>query len=117
MKMVINNNRKIFALQKEFSELFPGLKIVFFAKPSKPGAPPSIKLVKQGSKTLQECRAIHHEGIIEILPTMDISEIKENFRDLFGLSVEIIQKSGEDFDERAVIEKLTILEINDLYAL
>jgi hypothetical protein len=117
MKMVINNNRKIFAIQNEFNALFPGLKIVFFAKPSKPGAPPSIKLVKEESKTLQECRAIHHEGVIEILPTMDISEIKENFRDQFGLSVEIIQQSGEDFDERAVIERLTIQEINDQYSL
>ena len=43
MKIVINNKRRIFAIQEEFSTMFPGLVIAFFAKPSRPGAAPSKK--------------------------------------------------------------------------
>jgi hypothetical protein len=112
MKIVINNHRKIFAIQEEFSNMFPGLKIVFLAKPSKPGSPPSTKLVTHSGKTLQECRAIHKEGTIEILPSMNISDVKENFRDVYGLSVEIFQKAENGNYEDPVSDKLTFEEIN-----
>jgi hypothetical protein len=112
MKIVINNNRKIFAIQEEFSAMFPGLTIAFYAKPSHPGAPPSTKLIRHSGKTLQDCRAIGNEGIIEILPSMNISDVKENFRDVYGLSVEIFQKSGNSSDEKPGGDNLTLEEIN-----
>jgi len=93
MKIDINNNRKIFAIQEEFSTVFPALEIEFYAKPSKQGAAPSKNLIRHSSKTLKECRAVSYDGTIEILPTMDPADIKENFRDIFGLSVEIVKKS------------------------
>jgi len=111
MKIVINNNRKIFAIQEEFSNMFPGLKIEFFAKPSRPGAAPSKKLVRHSSKTLQDCRAISKEGTIDILPSMNISDLKENFRDIYGLSVEIFQKAENGSYENPVSDKQTIEEI------
>ena len=112
MKIVINNSRKIFAIQEEFSKMFPGLKIVFFAKPSKPGAAPSKKLIRHSGKTLQECRAISMEGTIEILPSMIISYLKENFRDAYVLSVEIFQKGENGSNENPVSDNLTLEEID-----
>jgi len=97
--------------------MFPGLKIVFFAKPSKPGAAPSKKVVRHSGKTLQECRAISKEGTIEILPSMNISDLKENFRDVYGLSVEIFQKAGNDSNKDPVSDNLTIEEVNKQYSL
>jgi len=112
MKIVINNNRKIFAIQEEFSIMFPGLKIEFFAKPSRSGAAPSKKLVRHSSKTLQDCRAISKEGTIDILPSMNISDLKENFRDIYGLSVEIFQKAENGSYENPFSDKLTLEEAN-----
>ncbi|MCX6286693.1 MAG: hypothetical protein NTY96_06220 [Bacteroidetes bacterium] len=112
MKIVINNNRKIFAIQEEFSTMFPDLKIVFHAKPSRPGAAPSPKLVTHSSKTLQECRSINREGTIEILPTMNISDLKGNLRDIFGLSAEIFRKAENGEDEQPVSGKHTLGETN-----
>jgi non-canonical (house-cleaning) NTP pyrophosphatase len=112
MKIVINNNRKIFAIQEEFSKMFPRLKIEFFAKPSRPGAIPSKKLVRHSSKTLQDCRAISREGTIDILPSMNISDLKENFRDVYGLSVEIFRKAENGAAENPVSDKLTLEETN-----
>jgi hypothetical protein len=112
MKIVINNNRKLFALQEEFTLAFPGLTLEFHAKPARPGASPSEKLVSHSSKTLQECRAIHNEGTVEILPSMRISDVKAIFRDIFGLSVEILQKTEKGVNIDPGNEKLTVEEIS-----
>jgi hypothetical protein len=117
MKIIINNHRKIFAIQEEFNTLFPGLKILFYAKPSHPGASPSNKLVEHSSKTLQDCRAIHNEGTLNILPTMNISDLKGNFRDIFGLSVEIVKNGDSESEEAAFSDKQTIGEISRQYSM
>jgi ribosomal protein L36 len=112
MKIVINNNRKIFAIQEEFSNMFPGLEIDFYAKSSQHGGAPSKKLVRHSSKTLQECRVIRREGTIEILPTMNISDLKGNLRDIFGLSAEIFRKAENGSDEIPASDELTLEETN-----
>lgn len=101
MKISINNHRKIHAVQEEFNTVFPDLKLLFHAKPSKEGGAPSEKMVTHPGKTLQECRTNHNEGTMEILPTMSISDIQENFRDIFGLSVEITAKAKTGIAEMA----------------
>jgi hypothetical protein len=116
MKIVINNNRKIFALQEEFNAVFPGLTLDFHAKPSKPGGAPSEKLVGHSSKTLEECRVIHNEGTVEILPSMHVSDVQNIFRDIFGLSVEILQKAGDGTRVNPGNDKLTVAEINRQYS-
>jgi hypothetical protein len=117
MKIIINNHRKIFSIQEEFNEMFPCLKIDFFAKPNTSGGAPSTKLVSHNSKTLQDCRAMGNEGSIEVQPSMNISDLKENFRDIFGLSVEITQKNGNGSTEIPLDNKFNIGEINQQYCL
>jgi len=112
MKIVINNNRKIFAIQEEFSNMFPGLKIVFHAKPSSSGGIPSPKIVIHSSRTLQDCRSISREGTIEVLPTMNISDLKGNFRDIFGLSAEICAKPVNGEKEQPLISKISLEDLN-----
>jgi hypothetical protein len=112
MKLVINNNRKIFAIQEEFSNMFPGLKIVFHAKPSSSGGVPSPKLVLHGNRTLQDCRSIGREGTIEILPTMSISDLKGNLQDIFGLSAEIYWKTENGEKGKSLSGNLTLEESN-----
>jgi len=112
MKIVINNNRAISAIQGEFSAMFPGLTLTFYAKPSHPGAAPSEKLIRHSGKSLKDCRAISNDGIIEILPTMNISDVKGNFRDVYGLSVEIFQKGKNDPNPDPVGDNLTLEELN-----
>jgi len=112
MKIIINSRRRISAIQEEFSAIFPGLTLAFYAKPSHPGAAPSTKLIRHSGKTLQDCRINHNDGTIEILPTMNISDVKENFRDVFGLSVEILKKTKDGSEEKPVSNNLTLEETN-----
>jgi hypothetical protein len=90
MKITINDHRKVSAIQEEFSSVFPDLRLEFHARPSRVGAPPAEKLVRDRGKSLLDCRSTHEKGEIDIEPGMSAEEIKENFRDAFGLSVEIL---------------------------
>jgi len=95
MKLVITDNRKIFALQEEFNKMFPYLKLQFFGKPSKAGGIPSKKLVKYPSHTVGECRTVHKSGSITVTPQMTVGELEQTFRDEYDLAVEVFRKSGK----------------------
>jgi hypothetical protein len=111
MNIVINNNRKIFAIQEEFSRKFHNLQLFFHAKPSNSEGVPSAKIIHESSKTLNECRVMHHNGKLEIQPSMTIPELKSHFSDRYGLSVEIfpILPNGSfeySFDDKSTLEEL-----------
>ncbi len=113
MKIEINNHRKIFAIQKEFHASFPGLKIEFHEKPNKQNGPASENLVKSSSKTLAECRTLHNEGYISIHSQMTIGDLKQNFRDNFGLTIELFQKTEDKtWRKIPVTEKVILDELN-----
>ena len=113
MRIEINNQRKIFAIQEEFKNAFPNLKIEFYEKPSKPGGSASGKKVKSSSKTLAECRAVHNSGSISVLPGMTASELNQNFRDVYGLTTIIFQESRNNKgDISPMNEKVTLEELN-----
>ncbi len=112
MRIEINNNRKIFAIQEQFNNAFPNLQIEFYEKPSKPGGSPSVKKVSSSSKTLTECRSVHNTGSISILPGMTAGELNQNFRDVYGLTTDIYQKSDHNNQVSPVSEKATLAELN-----
>lgn len=90
MKITINDHRKVSAIQEEFSKVFPDLRLEFHARPNKVGGAPAEKLVRHRGKSLLDCRTTHQKGDIEIDSNMSVDDIKEEFRDAFGLSVEIL---------------------------
>ncbi len=99
MEIIINDERKIFAVQKEFSDMFPYLKLEFFSKPNTRDGAPSKKLMKHISKSIAECRTIHNAGHVKIQPQMTIGELEQGFRDVYGLSIDVLRKSGETWLE------------------
>jgi hypothetical protein len=99
MKIEINDHRKIFEIQKEFSEMFPFLKVDFFGKPhTVKGASPKMTPVGP-SKTIGECRSTHTKGILTITPHMTVNELENELRDNFGLSTTVFHKSGTNWLE------------------
>ncbi len=112
MKITINDNRKIHAIQEEFHEAFPYLKIQFLAKSNKTGGPASKKVIKQSSKTLGECRTIHESGNISISPYMSVADLEQAFSDVYGLGTQVFRKSGKVWLETTVTEGWTLEEQN-----
>jgi hypothetical protein len=112
MNITINDSRKIFAIQEEFNTIFPYLKIEFFSKPQKNGGASGKKLIKHGSKTLGECRTIHNKGRIIISPNMTVSNLEQQFSDVYGLGIQIFRKSGRVWLETTVTDGWTLEEQN-----
>lgn len=112
MKIIINDHRKIFAIQREFNEIFPYLKLEFFGKPHKVGAPSSKKIMKQPSKTIGQCRVIHNKGTLSITPSMTVADLEQAFSDVYGLSVQIFRKSGRVWLETTATDGWTLEKQN-----
>lgn len=112
MKVTINDHRKIFAIQEDFNQLFPYLKLEFFSKPHTNGGATSIKFIKHNSKTLGECRTLHNSGEITIVPDMTVAELEQNFGSVYGLGVQVFRKSGKTWLETTVTDKWTLEEQN-----
>jgi len=108
MKITINDNRKIYAVQEEFQKMFPYLKLEFFAKPSKVGGTPSKKEIKHPSKTLGECRAVHTSGLLTVTPQTLVGELEQDFRDNFDLAVQVFRKSGSAWIETTATDDWTL---------
>ena len=112
MKIIINDHRKKIAMQKEFGEMFPYLKIEFFAKPHKQNGSSPKKLMKHPGKTLGECRTIHNKGIITITAQMTVADLEQNMNDVYGLSVQVFRKSGNAWLETTVTDNWTLEQQN-----
>jgi hypothetical protein len=112
MKIIINDERKIFAIQEEFNKQFPFLKIEFFRKPSGPKAVPSKRIVIHPSKSVGECRTIHEFGSLTVTPHMTVAELEQNLRDVFGLSTQIFRKSGKNWLETSSTDGWTLEKEN-----
>lgn len=112
MKITINDHRKIFAIQEEFHEAFPYLKLEFFSKPHKAGGTASKKIIKHESKTLGECRTVHNKGKITITPNMTVADLEQNFSNVYGLGVQVLRESGKVWLEATVTDGWTLEEQN-----
>jgi len=112
MKIAINDRRKISAIQNDFNEMFPYLRLEFFSKPHEAGGASPKKMMKHPSKTLGECRTIHKSGSISITPRMTVSNLEQNFRDVYGLSVQVFRRSGKAWLETTVTDGWTLEEQN-----
>lgn len=111
MNIIINDHRKIFAVQEEFNEVFPFLKLEFFAKPHKKGAASAGSMVNS-SRTLGECRVVHNKGNLTITPSMTVNDLEQSFRDVYGLKVQVYRKSGKAWLDTSVTKGWTLEEQN-----
>ncbi|HSY75378.1 MAG TPA: hypothetical protein VK890_00900 [Bacteroidia bacterium] len=114
MKIIINDHRKIFAIQKAFSEMFPFLKLEFLAKPGKVGGASPKKMLISPSKTIGQCRVVHSKGTLTILAHMTVSDLEQSFNDTFGLSVRVFRKSGKVWLETSATDMWTLEKENEI---
>lgn len=113
MKIDINDNRKVYAIQEEFHNEFPYLKLEFYSKPHSKGGASSKDLVAESSKLIGDCRTIHESGEITISPQLSVGELEQRFRDVYGLSVQVFRKSGKVWLETIDTDNWSLQKQND----
>lgn len=113
MELLINDHKKIFSIQEEFNAIFPYLKLEFFSTPHYTGEATPKKSIMPGCKTLNECRTIHNNGSISITPYMTVSDLEQRFQNIFGLSVQVMRRSGKVWLETTVTDVWTLQKQNE----
>jgi len=94
MEIIITDKKSIKELQEEFQKIFPYLKIEFFRHEKKDGSTPFKLQPIPDKMTVGMVRHMHTEGPLNIAGSRSVEEIEKDFRDIFGLSVEVFRKSG-----------------------
>lgn len=113
MRLAINDHKTIKRIQKEFNNRFPYLKIEFFSRIHGENEGSKKKFIEDNSKTLGECRTIHHNGVMEIMPSMMVSAVENDFQTIYGLSAQVFRRSGKIWIETINTDHWTIAQHNE----
>lgn len=113
MHLQISHNKKISALQKEFNEFFPFLKLEFFHHRHGVFKGSSRKDMADTDLTLGFLNRKHASGVIILKPGMKVSELEDVFKNNFGLSAQVFRKSGKTWIETTVTDDWTLEQQNE----
>jgi hypothetical protein len=113
MKLKINDERTISAVQADFNRFFPYLKIEFFKAPHQIGEGSAKNLLYDNTRYLKDCRVRHNQGEIELKDSMTVNELEEVFLHQFGLSAQVFRKSGNVWLETSATDNWTLRQQND----
>ncbi len=108
--MILHDKCQIMAIQEEFNELFPYLRLEFLAEPERRAG--TKKAAQHPSKTLGDCRTIHRRGKVIVMPAMTVASLEQSFREVYGLAVQVLRKSGRAWLETTVTDSWTLEEQN-----
>lgn len=92
--MIIQDNKPLRALQIEFHQFFPFLKIEFYEGRHASGEGSPIREQLDPNLTLGQVRKIHKKGDLKIDPAMTVADFEQQFADQYGLNVQVFRKSG-----------------------
>lgn len=111
--MIIHDSTTISELREEFSRHFPYLKLEFFEFDPNSGKAFSKKnLITNDRKTLGEIRHIHFSGPISIDGHQKVGTLEKNFREQFGMYVQVFRRSGKRWLETTITDQWTLAEQN-----
>ena len=113
MKIVINDQRRIYSVQRDFNRMFPNLRIEFYAKPPNQNASHPKTIIEDTSTTLADCRTSHKNGEVTVSPGMTIAELEQHLHDIFGIGVEILKNEDGMWNKPEQIGHLSLKEQNN----
>ena len=106
--MLIKDARTLKDIQEEFSDKFPFLRIDFFSWIGKT----EEKQKLNPELTIGEVRTIHKEGEVSIHGNLKVRTLEANFRDIYGLSVQVFRLSGNIWLQTTSTDDWTLHEQN-----
>ena len=93
--MKISDSKTIKEIQKEFTSLYPGLKLEFYDHGHGAyKASPKSELISKEAK-VGNIRSVHNEGDIELLPEMSVNLVESQMKKIYGLNVQVFRRSKD----------------------
>lgn len=114
MRLSILANQAIGELQKQFSSVFPFLKIEFFtARDMLNKLPYPPPFLPSGTKINEACTGKVKEGTLEFTGATSVAELERLFREDFSLWVQVFRKSGNLWLETTATDSWTLQQQNE----
>lgn len=108
MILNINDNQFIIDLQEKFEECFPLLKIEFYDKPCPCGKLPPPHQLLPANLRLSDCRRQHDPGLLDIKSYYKTGRIEMDFKEIFGLYVQIFRRENNKWVGTCRTKNLTL---------
>lgn len=113
MYIEINDNTRLREIQDVFSDFYPYLRINFYWKTHKKyETSPMIELVSPDTP-VRDLRRTHLSGLLEILPLNKVADVEREFQQRFGLSVQILRKEKNKWEQTTGMDDFTLKELNE----
>lgn len=110
--MKISDNKTINDLQKEFSEIYPGLKLEFYTSEHEVHEATSRSKLISNNITLGSIRNEHAAGDIEIAPSMTVEQIETKMKSIYDLNVQVFRRSSDLWLQTTATDDWTIEKQN-----
>ena len=114
MKLKITQDKPVREIQKEFKKHFPFLKLEFYLVAHAIGKATPKRLIRNGNKTIRDCRTTLNAGVTTITENMTVAKVEQMFQYKFGLSVQVFRKSGNEWLQTTASDSWTLLVQNNL---
>jgi hypothetical protein len=114
MYLEINGERLIGEIQKDFSSMYPFLKIEFFRNGKiRRDRYPIDKIIPSGKRLKEAWQWKKDQGKLEVSDKMSVTDFENAFMDEFGLSAQVFRRSGNLWLETTITDYWTLKQQND----
>jgi hypothetical protein len=112
-ELTITDTHKIQALQTEFSNHFPFLKIEFYSEAHEAGQGNSNAKMLDANHSIGEVRKVHNTGHVSMHGNLKVSTLESSFKEVYGLNVQVFRKSGVVYLQTTASDHWTLSEQNE----
>jgi glycerol-3-phosphate O-acyltransferase len=114
MHIEIHDHTKLREIQEVFSDFYPYLRIEFFREPHEKYESSAENALINPERTVADVKKTHISGLLEILPLNKVSEVEREFTERFGLSVQILRKQNDHWEQSTGADDFTLKELNEI---
>lgn len=106
----IKDSQQLKDIKDDFNSKFPHLKLEFFSEEHKVGEASSKKSKFDDSLYLKDIRTKHTEGELSLDGHQKTSTFESNFSNHFGVTVQVLRKSGNIWLQTTTTDDWTLAE-------
>src|SRR5574338_62366 len=114
MYIEINDTTVIGDIEKVFSNFYPYLKIGFYKRPHEKYKLSDEKDLINPDVKVSNIKKTHVSGILEIRPLFTVAEVEKEFLQRFGLSVQILWKENNQWEQTTGMDDFSLKELNEM---
>lgn len=114
MHIEINDTTTIRHIQDKFSDYYPYLQLGFYRKAHKKYEISESADLIDPALTIGEIRKTHLSAILEIEPWYKVADLEREFQDRFGLSVQVLRKEKNNWEQTTGMDDFTLKELNEI---